>query len=144
MIWRVLESVHGHFGVLAAIALLHPAILLRRGLPLSRGARWSIGLTTLVTALAFGFGVGIYEHYRETAKRAVFVENETIGFLFETKEHLGFAVMALALGAGIASLVAPPSAVGVRRACALTYAAAAMLCAVVVALGTLVASTQGF
>lgn len=144
MIWRVLESVHGHFGVLAAIALLHPAILLRRGLPLSRGARWSIGLTTLVTALAFAFGVGIYEHYRETAKRAIFIESRTIGLLFETKEHLGFAVMALALGAGIAALVAPPSAVGVRRACALTYAAAAILCAVVVALGTLVASTQGF
>ena len=144
MIWRVLESVHGHFGVLAAIALLHPAILLRRGLPLSRGARWSIGLTTLVTALAFGLGVGIYEHYRETAKRAIFVESRTIGLLFETKEHLGFAVIALALGAGVAALIAPPSAVGVRRACAVTYAAAAILCAVVVALGTLVASTQGF
>ena len=144
MIWRVIESVHGHFGVLAAIALLHPAILLRRGLPLSRGARWSVGLTTVCTAVAFCLGVGIYEHYRETVKRGVFLESATIGFLFETKEHLGFAVIALALGAGVAALVAPASAAGVRRACALIYAAAAFLCAVVVALGTFVASTKGF
>ena len=45
---RLLESVHGHLGVLTAVALVHPAILLRRGLPLSRGARWSVWLTTLL------------------------------------------------------------------------------------------------
>jgi hypothetical protein len=142
--WRVLEAVHGHFGILAIAALLHPAILLRRGSPLSRGARWSIALTTLATAIAFGMGVGIYEHYRATAKRVIFLEDRTIGLLFETKEHLGFAVIALALGACLAALVAPRSAVGVRRACALTYVAASILCGVVVALGTLVASVQGF
>jgi hypothetical protein len=144
VIWRVLESIHGHLGVLAVAALLHPAILLRRGLPLSRGARWSVGLTTLVTLLAFGLGVGIYEQYRATVKRGVFLESRAMGFLFETKEHLGFAVAALALGAGVAAWLAPPAAVSVRRACAAAYAAAALLCAIVVVLGTLVASTHGF
>lgn len=144
MTWRLLESAHGYLGVLAVVALLHPAILLRRGQPLSRGARWSVALTTLVTALAFGFGVGIYEHYRATAKRVIFLENRTIGLLFETKEHLGFAIIALALGAGLAALVAPRAAVDLRRACALTYVAASILCAVVVVLGAVVASTQGF
>jgi hypothetical protein len=67
-----------------------------------------------------------------------------VGFHFETKEHLGFTVAALALGAGVAAWLAPPSAVSVRRACAAAYAAAALLCLIVVVLGTLVASTHGF
>ena len=50
MLLRLLESLHGHFGILAAVALMHPAILLRRGRALSRGMRWSIGLTAAVTA----------------------------------------------------------------------------------------------
>jgi hypothetical protein len=144
MIWRVLESVHGHLGALAVVALLHPAILLRRGLPPSRGTRWAIGLTTAVTLAAFGLGVGIYEQYRATVKREVFAASRTVGFLFETKEHVAYAVAALALGAGVAALLAPPEAVAVRRAAAAAYAAGALLCLVVAALGTFVASVAGF
>jgi peptidoglycan/LPS O-acetylase OafA/YrhL len=144
VIWRVLESVHGHLGALAVVALVHPAILLRRGLPLSRGARWAVALSTATTLAAFGLGVGIYEQYRATVKRDVFAASRTVGFLFETKEHVGYAVAALALGACVAALVAPPQAVAVRRAAAAAYAIGAVLCLVVAGLGTFVASVAGF
>ena len=145
MIWRVLESVHGHLGVLAAVALMHPAILLRKGLPLSRGARLSVILTTVVTAGAFGLGVGIYEAYREQVKRRLFAAAPDVGYLFETKEHLAWAVICLAFGAGVAALAAPVrGGCRLRQLSAITYAVAAVLCVVVVALGTYVASVRGF
>lgn len=141
---RLLETVHGHFGILAAVALLHPAILLRRGKALTRGGRWSIALTTALTVLAFGSGLVIYEGYRSEVKRGLFLENPTVGYLFETKEHVAFAVMALALGAGIAALAAPRPARRVRKASAVVYAVAAAICFVTVGLGSYVSAVAGF
>lgn len=141
---RLLESVHGHLGILCTVALLHPAMLMRRGLPLSRGARWSLGLTMLVTVAAFAMGISIYEPYRATVKRTLVFQHPRVAVLFETKEHLAFVVLALALGAGIAAWFAPSDAVETRRACARVFAAATLLCLVVGALGTLAASVQGF
>ena len=46
---RVLEHVHGHIGWLAALALVHPAILLRR--PRCR-AMLAAGAATLLATLA--------------------------------------------------------------------------------------------
>ncbi|MBX3251220.1 MAG: hypothetical protein KF901_28845 [Myxococcales bacterium] len=144
ILWRVLESVHGLFGVLAVAALLHPAILLREGVPLSRGARWSVGLTGAVTAAAFGLGVGIYEAYREHVKRGLFQYDRAAGLLFETKEHLAWAVVVLALGGAAAGLLAPPRDRRLRQLAALSFAGAAALCVVVVALGVYVSSLRGF
>jgi heme A synthase len=145
---RLLESLHGHFGVLAAVALIHPAWLLRRGKPLSRGARWSVGLTALVTTAAFSLGLSIYESYRETVKRQLFAFSREAGWLFETKEHLAFAVISLTLGATAAAFATArqrtPEARRIRRMAAAAYAAAAILCLVVVALGTYVASLRSF
>jgi hypothetical protein len=141
---RILESIHGHFGALAVIALVHPAIVLRRGCPLSRGARLSVWLTTLTCGAAFGLGVFIYGDYRALVKADLFRISAHVGFLFETKEHLAFATLALALGAGAAALLAPPEAREVRRLSAVLYAAAAVLCLVVAALGTFVRSVHGF
>lgn len=141
---ELLATVHGHLGVLAAAALLHPAILLRRGRPLSRGLRWSVGLTTAVTAGAFALGVGIYEDYRAIVKRPLFVADPTAGFLFETKEHLAYAVIALALGAAVVAFAAPRSQASLRQLAAALYAAAALACVAVVGLGTYVSSVESF
>jgi len=141
---RLLESVHGHLGVLAAVALMHPAILLRRGRPLTRGLRWSIGLTTVVTAAAFALGIAIYEDYRAHVKRGLFVADLNAGLLFETKEHLAFATLALAIGAGAAALAAPRKDARLRKTAAALYVAAAVCCCVVAALGTYVASVRSF
>lgn len=141
---RILETIHGHFGVLAAVALLHPAILLRRGRALTRGLWWSVVLTTGLTVVAFGSGLLIYEGYRTEVKRPLFLSEPTVGYLFETKEHVAWAVLSLALGAGVAALAAPRSARRLRMAAALVYAVAAVICFVTVGLGTYVAAVAGF
>jgi len=141
---RLLESVHGHLGVLAAVALVHPALLLRRGKPLTTGTRLSVVLTTLACVLAFGLGVGIYGDYRASVKPELFRLSARAGFLFETKEHLAFATAAFALGAAAAALLAPGDAEAVRRLSATLYGAAAVLALVVVAIGTWVHAIHGF
>lgn len=145
MTWlRLLESLHGHLGVLTAAALLHPAILLRRGRPLSRGGRWSVALTTLLSLLAFVTGVFIYGDYRELVKRELFMQRPEVALLFETKEHLAWVVLSFALGAGVAALIAPRAALETRRAAGWLYVAAAILCIATASLGTWVAAVRGF
>jgi hypothetical protein len=144
MLMRLLESVHGHLGVLAGVALLHPALLLRGGRPLSRGIRWTIGLATVLTGVAFALGVTIYGHYREDVRLPLFLRNPQAGLLFETKEHLAYAVLALALGAGVCALAAPREAHGLRRTAAALYAAAAGLCMITAGLGVYVATVAAF
>jgi hypothetical protein len=140
----LLQSIHGHLAVLAAAALLHPAILLRDGRPLSRGLRWSLGLTAAVTAAAFALGVGLYEDYRALVKRPMFIEDVQAGLLFETKEHLAYAVLVLTLGACTTALTAPAREARLRRLAAALFAAASLACLVTVALGTYVASVRSF
>lgn len=143
-LWRLVESIHGHLGILVTIAFMHPAILLRKGFPLSRGARWSVGLTTTLCACAFGLGVTIYEPYRAIVKRPLFFDHRTTGFLFETKEHLAYVVLMLGIGAGIAAWTATPAATQTRKTASAVYATATLLCLVVAVIGTVVASTRGF
>jgi len=141
---RVLETVHGHLAILAAIALLHPAIALRAGRPLSRGGRWSVALTTVVTVLAFGTGLFMYGDYREIVRRPLFEEHPGVGMLFETKEHLAWAVLSMALGAGAAAWLAPRRSRSLRRVAAVVYAVAATLALATVAIGTYVAAVGSF
>lgn len=141
---RILESVHGHVAILACAALVHPAILLRRGRPLSRGARLSVILTGIVTAIAFALGLALYDDYRATVRRTLFERAPEVGNLFETKEHLAWAVLCLTLGATTAALLAPRESKRVRQSAAVAYAAAAVLAIVVASLGTYVASVASF
>ncbi len=140
----LLASIHGYFGVLAAAALLHPAILLRKGAPLSRGGRWSLALTALVTSIGFGLGISLYGSYRSQVKRALFTDSIHAGLLFETKEHLAVLVISLALGATVAALTAPRDARDLRRVAALLFAFAALACLATASLGTYVASVRSF
>ncbi len=141
---RLLQSIHGHLGMLAAAALIHPAIVLRRGKPLGYRARWAVSLSTLFTVLAYSAGIAIYADYRNLVKRALFHTNLNAGMLFETKEHLALAVVCLALGALTAALVAPREATALRRSAAIVYALAAALCLLTGALGMYVSSVRGF
>ena len=104
----------------------------------------SVWLTTLVTGGAFAMGIAIYEDYRTHVKRGLFALDPEVGMLFETKEHLAFATLALALAAGLAALLAPRKRADLRKAAAALYAASAITCLVVVALGTYVASVRSF
>lgn len=142
--WRILESLHGHAGVLAAAALAHPAILLRNGAPLSWRSRWSVGLTAGFVVAAFASGLFIYGAYVEKLRVQLFLQSERAGLLFETKEHLAFAVTSLALGAGVCALAAPRGARALRRAAAAAFGVAAVLCLCTAGLGTYISSVHGF
>jgi hypothetical protein len=145
MSWFTLwTSIHGHFGVLAAVALLHPAILLRRGSPLSWGGRWSLILTAGVTAIAFAIGLLLYPSYRGEVKAPLFQENMRAGLLFETKEHLAVFVLSVTLGATVAALIAPRDGRTIRRAAALLFAFAAIACATTASLGSYVRAVGTF
>lgn len=141
---RILTSAHGFIGVLATAALLHPAILMRKGRPLSRGAKYSIALSTLFAVAAFAMGILIYEDYRSHVKRVLFSVNPTAGYFFETKEHLAFVVVSLAVGGAVCAFAAPNKAPQLRRAAAAAYLTASLLATVVGCLGTYVTAVHSF
>jgi hypothetical protein len=100
---RALEKIHGHTGWLAAAALLHPAILLRRR---ERKARLSVVLAPATLTVAAVLGLQLYSPYRLQLKQRLFVEAPTIGWLFERKEHLAVAALSFAWFGCIAHLSA--------------------------------------
>ncbi len=141
---RLLEALHGHLGVLAAIALVHPAWLLRKGRPPSRGTRWATGLSAALVAGAYGLGIGIYGAYRQHVKPALFRASAEVGMLFETKEHIAYAVTGLAIGAAVLALAAPRDRGDLRRVAAGAFSVAALLCLVTACLGTYIAAVRSF
>jgi hypothetical protein len=144
MLLELVQAIHGHAGVLAAVALLHPAITLRRGTPLTRPRRWSLALACGMVIAAFSSGIFLYGPYRETVRAPLFGESITAGLAFETKEHLALFVLSLAVGGTLAAFVAPKEAVAIRRSAALLFAMASVLCIATAGLGTVVQSVRGF
>jgi hypothetical protein len=141
---RLLETIHGHLGVLAAAALLHPAILLRKGQALSGRLRLAVVLSTSAVVLAFSTGLWVYPAYRTVVRAPLFRADVRAGLLFETKEHLAFAVVATSLGACVCALSAPRDGRGLRQAASVAYAVGAALCIVTVCLGSYIASIHSF
>ncbi len=141
---RAIESVHGYLGVLAVVSLLHPALTLRRGKPLAFRTRLSVLLSTAITACAFAVGLSIYGDYRATVKPGLFAAAPSVGYLFETKEHLAYATICLALGACGCALLAPRDAAGVRRTASLMYLGAFIAALATASLGTYVAAFRSF
>jgi hypothetical protein len=141
---RLLETVHGHLGVLAAVALLHPAILLRKGAALTPRTRLAVILTGSLVASVFATGLFVYTPYRTHVRAGLFHASPTAGLLFETKEHLAYAVLSCTLGALVATLLAPRDGRALRRAASTVFAVAAALCILVVGLGSYVTAVHGF
>jgi hypothetical protein len=142
---RVQEHVHGHVGWLAALALVHPAILLRRT---KRKAHLSVVLATAVATLTGVMGVVMYGDYRDRLRQHIFQQAPIMGFLFERKEHLAFGAIFLAW-AGALSYFGATRLEGqprehLRRAAHWSFVAAAALCVVTAVLGTMVAAFKTF
>jgi hypothetical protein len=142
---RAVEHVHGHVGWLAALALGHPAILLRN--PRRRAVGVVIAAAVLVT-LAGACGAAIYPAYRTALKPDIFAASPFVGRLFERKEHLGVAAIVLAwvgtllhLGAGDAPALDRPR---LARAAWVAFCAAAGFAAATAALGLAVGAFQTF
>ncbi len=99
---RVVEHIHGHAGWLTAVALVHPAIVLRR----NRGGAWAVGLSTALVTAVSAVGVWLYPAYCDQLKQGIFQKAPSIGLLFERKEHLAFAAVAFAWAGAAAYVVA--------------------------------------
>lgn len=141
---RILESLHGHAAILAVAILFHPALLLWRGRPLSVGSRMAVLSAGAMSALAFALGIAIYPGYRAHVRSHLFMTDPRAGLLFESKEHLAWLVLTLALGASITALAAPPRAIDARKLAARLFLGAALIASVTAGLGTYVAAVRGF
>ena len=142
---RIWERVHGHLGWLAAIALVHPAIMLRR---YKRKAHLSVALSVGIVSTVFGIGLAIYPDYRERLRQHIFIEGRPIGYLFERKEHLAFGAVLLAWAGAItcfaAMRVEGDTRDSMRRASHWAFVAAAVLTLVTASLGIVVAAFKTF
>ena len=130
-LWR---SVHGLVATLAVAALVHPAVALRdRPRP---GTRWAAGAASALTLVAFAAGWLLYPGYRTDPKPELLHRARWLADLFETKEHLAYTVVTLALsGALLVFAGHGPEAIRTARWC---YGLAAAVGVAVVALGTVV------
>jgi hypothetical protein len=141
---RIVEHVHGHLGWLAAAALVHPAIVLRRP---QRRAHAAVCIAVALPTLAAALGAWLYVSYRERLRQGIFVEAPSIGLLFERKEHLAFGALALAWSAAlayVASRRAPAHEALLRRFAHRAFVASALLAVTVAILGTIVATCRTF
>ena len=137
---RLLERVHGHLGWLAAAALLHPAIVLRNP---RRRARLSAVLSALFATAAGALGALIYPGYSRLVRRAVYTASVRYGLLFERKEHLAVAALALAWAGCLLHLSAEKD-VHRARAAHIAFVASAALTTAVATMGTLIAAFRSF
>jgi len=136
---RIVEHIHGHGGWLTAIALVHPAIVLRR----NRGGAWAVGLSTALVTIVSAMGVWLYPMYCDQLKQGIFQKAPSIGLLFERKEHLAFAAVAFAW-VGALAFIAAWRTEGTDRTFRVlshrAYVAAAGIAILAAALGTTVAT----
>jgi hypothetical protein len=145
---RLQEHIHGHLGWLAAAALVHPAIVLRRA---KRKAHLAVGLAVGLVTTVGALGVALYPAYRDDLRQPIFAHAPFYGYLFERKEHLAFGAILLSWAGGIlyaadaARLRAEGAVVGpLRRASHIAFIAAAALAVVAACLGTVVAAYKTF
>jgi hypothetical protein len=139
------EHLHGHAGWLTAVALVHPAVVLRR---LDRRAGWAVGLSTGLVTCVCAAGAWIYGPYRDYVKQGIFQKAPSIGLLFERKEHLAFVALAFAWVGALAYVGArfagEDSRRTLRRLAHRAYVVAAAVALVVAGLGTAVATFRTF
>lgn len=142
---RIFERIHGHLGWLAAIALVHPAILLRRA---RRKAHLSVAFAVATVTAVFTLGCLIYPAYRERLRQTIFQQGRPIGYLFERKEHLAYGALLLAWAGGLAYVaslrVEAPVRDPLHRAAHWAFVVAALLALVTASLGIVVSAFRSF
>ena len=145
MALRVAEHLHGHLGWLAAAALVHPAVILRKA---ERRAHLAVGLGVGIATTAAVMGMALYPSYREQLKPTIFADATSVGLAFERKEHLAFGAIMMAwagASAYVASrLAAAGAAAPLRRASHACFVVAALFAVVTAVLGTCVAAYRTF
>lgn len=132
------RTLHGHLGLLAAAALLHPAIALRPA-GLRPGTRWSVVLATTTLTATYAAGWVLYPGYRSDHRRILLHEAFPLAMAFETKEHLAFHALCLAWTG--CALVLLTNEARSRHIARLAFGAAAVLTVGVGALGSVVGAS---
>jgi len=141
---RLGEHIHGHLGWLAAVSLMHPAILLRRT---KRSAHLSVGFAVGIATLAGALGVALYGPYRDTLKQPIFAGSPAVGYIFERKEHLAFGAILFAWAGTVAYLGARQGGSPhepLRKAAHWAFIASAGFALLSAVMGTIVASYKTF
>lgn len=144
LVVRLLERVHGHVGWLAALALAHPAVMLRR--PRRNVLGVATAATVLVT-LAAALGALLYPGYRGGIKPELFASAPAVGELFERKEHLGVGALVLAwVGLAVLALARRRDAAApdLGRVAFVAYAGAAFVAIVAAGAGLIVSAHASF
>ncbi len=135
---------HGHVGWLSALALAHPAVLLRR--PRRNVLGVAIAATALVTVAA-ALGALLYPSYRAGVKPLLFATTPAVGALFERKEHLGAAALVLAWIGLLALTLArrrDDAATGLGRLAFVAYSGAAFVAVIAAGAGLIVGAHRSF
>lgn len=142
---RLGEHIHGHLGWLAAIALVHPAILLRNP---RRKAHLSVGLGVGVISAVFTIGCVIYPAYRDRLRQVIFQKAPAVGYLFERKEHLAFGALLLAWAGALAYAGAfalqGEARLSLRKGAHWAFVGAAVLAVATASLGIVIAAYRSF
>jgi hypothetical protein len=145
---RLLAHVHGHIGWLAAAALVHPAIVLRKP---RRRAHWAVGSSVALVTLAVALGMNVYGEYGARLKQTIFLRAPVYGWMFERKEHLAFGAAALTYAGALLYVAArrsladaPEDAQRFQRVAALAFALAAPMAVVAATIATMVAAYRTF
>lgn len=142
---RLIERLHGHIGWLAVAAVLHPALLLRNP---KRNAALSVGLATCLISIAGAIGAYVYPLYRMKLKQDIFIHSQTIGWMFERKEHLAVGAIGFAWVGCVAYFSKAhfdqASRPALARAAWLAFATSFAMSASVALIGTIVASYRSF
>ena len=100
--FALLERLHGHLAVLGLAVLVHPLLTLRGRAGLSRRTLLSADLAALLLLLPYVSGWLLYPSYRARVKPGLLRQDLSLALRFETKEHLAFMTLALALGGVLA------------------------------------------
>ncbi len=138
LLLRVLQHVHGPLGWLAALALVHPALLLRAP---KRRAWLATSLSTVLVTAATSLGAFIYPFYRLRIKQVIFLSSPRIGWLFERKEHLAVGAVGFAwVGLILYWLARERGSRALQRGAQRAYTAAAVFAIGTAVFGTVVAA----
>ncbi|HEX3774708.1 MAG TPA: hypothetical protein VHV51_09610 [Polyangiaceae bacterium] len=141
---RLSEHLHGHLGWLSTLALIHPALLLRKRM---RRSLLAASLATALATLTGVLGALLYPAYRELVKPEIFQASTAFGNAFERKEHLAVGVVVLAwvgLVAHFAECRERGVDSGSTRVSFVAYASAATLAVLTGVFGVAVAAFRSF
>jgi hypothetical protein len=141
----LLANIHGHILLLAVALCFHPWTALRKATRPAFGTRLTAYLAASLMFAGNALGWYIYPDYRIEVKRHLYLYSEAAGLGFEVKEHFAFFAVVLSIAGAYAAFVSAsqrhPSLTAIIR---LSFAAAAVLGTIAVALGIWVASLRGF